>query len=809
MLNIPDEIAELEQWSVSYSSGELKRPLHHTYPPHCGMTMTDAVKAAGDVLRTGIYVTDHDPYILGDIDHIDNPVEMFKYLPTTLAMFLKSKSTYFETSPSGEGIRFILKLPDELDKQELAGNTFYLRELMNDSKKSVQINIRPPWMTITGKILPFSNNEIATVTLEELDEVFELKYKGEDVIEPDKECGVPKTDVRLPSLKEVAYAAQKLPLDQNPRIQRAYKRVTGHSYEHYDYWLKVLMALHHFGKQAGCTMDAYEIALAWSQKDTLAFQSESDVMKHWKSFDDQNNTTITFKTLFKFLYCYILRWPVVKSRTKEQIASKSPPMPMITEYVNFKALMEHCNLVLLRSETNDVEFYLTGDKDILNDYFIMHRVKVHYDEYYGPYDHNTLVPSFHIFLQKRGFIGIGHGKVSEFLKNYEAETLKKINLVKLYFDIPFEQLPTAYQENANFYDRSTFDYLFSCLTLDPMNAGSEREDKEVELYKRYYKCWLMGIVRSIFFRSAKNINNCVLLLTGKEQIRKTSHFMYLLPEFMREYVAFTTHGFETDAAVRDVSKIAANNLVVVWDEVEQYLNAKTESNFKKLIDSVPQKVIDKYDKLSTTIVPIAVYGATSNKREFKLSGLGSRRLFHIPVSWVDTNKMNRICWHRIVNDLKKECDKLLKDGITPWLLDEDELELQIELHSSIQAKSSIDLILGEVFKFEEEFDNLAQVTSFQNDRTGRLMTTKQVLDTISRMGYNVTNLNRKGFENALTVHCSQFTRTVRTVVRIGSPDCNIQRGRAAQGRLWRWVMPPINTSLANHIFQGIDDEVLS
>jgi len=790
---VPQEIVETRQWSMSYSTDELKRPLHYTYPPNGSLSGREAVEAAdADGLLTGFYVTDSDPYILGDIDHVEDPENLFKHIPTDLALFLKKKKTYFEISPSGEGIRFLLKLPQASDKELLAGNVYYLRD-GNLPKKSVQINVRPPWMTITRNPTNFSSNVVAETTLEELDKVFELKYKEEDV-----KLNKPITGP-LPSINEMAMVLTKLPLDQNPRIKRAYKRVTGHEYEHYDYWLKVLMGVHHYATLASKLPECFELCLVWSEKDLESFSSEEDVLKKWKSFNEED-IQISYKTVFKFLYSYLLRWPSPKAQTKAERESKTPKKPLISEYSNFKALVEHFCIQLYRSETNDSEFYVTGDEDVLNKYFIMHRVSVHYDEYYGPFDHKTLVPAFHMFLQIHDFTGIGHGKVSEFLLNFQAETKRTVNLVRLYFDTPFKELPKAYRENEKFYDKSTFDFLFNCLTLDPTTD----DEDELELYYTYYKSWLMGLVRNLYYADEVHMNNCILLLTGPEQIRKTSHFLYLLPSFMRDNISLTTHGFGSDSAMRDITKIAANSLVVVWDEIERYLNSQTESNFKDLIDAVPRKVVDKWQTIETTIRPKSIYGGTSNKREFKLSGLGSRRIFHIPVKWVDTDKMDRVCWHKIINDLKDECAALMKDNIVPWLLDEDELELQARLHRGIQSKTSVDLMLEEIFQFDQEFDDLSNVSCFQADRSGRLMTSKQVMSTMEQFGYSMKNVNRKGFENALTVACSNYTGTLRVHLEIYSPKCIIKKGMAYQGNVKRWVMPPLNKDNINSLWEGIE-----
>lgn len=797
----PEELRNVKQWSISYSEEELKRPLHHTYPPNGAYNAETAISNAGDNLLTGFYVTDKDPYILGDIDHIDDPENLFAALPDELAYFLKKKATYFETSPSGQGVRFLLKLPSVEDKQVLNGNVFYVRGAKD--KRSVQINVRQPWMTITRNPLSFSTPEIAQTSIEELDTVFEIKYKSLVAEEKKKSPDM----VKLPTLSEVAELLSTLPLDKNPRIRRAYERVVGHKYEHYDYWIKVLMGIHHYAINANKKIDCFEMILAWSEKDPDSFTSEADVKKHWRSFDEQEYGEITILTVFKMLYAYILKWPAPKAQTKAEKEAGIKRKPLNSEYVNFQALVNHFGLKLLRNELNFNEFYIEGDIDVLNEHFIKYRVQVHYDRYYGPFDIKSLTPTFHAFMQRMGFTGISHGTVKGFIQNYLVESLDEVNLIRIYFDTPFQELPTVNQENAATFHSSNVEYLFNCLTINPQYAGTDKEQMELELYRRYYKCWLMGIVRTLFFPDSKNINNCVLLLTGKEQIRKTSHFLYLLPRFMRDMcIASTTHGFSNEGDVRDLAKIASSSLIVFWDEIEQYLNSKTESNFKKVIDSVKQKFIDKYEVLPTTLEPKAIYGATSNKSEFKLSDTGSRRLFHIPVEWVDTNKMDTVNWYSLINRLRDECTAALEKGEIPWLLSEEELQLQADLHVSITDKSSMDIVLNQVWDFEIEFDFLEDVKSLQTDKTGRLMSISQVKSTMKKYNIQLGIRDEVRLSKALQTQCARYTKTSREPLPLNAPKCTIVRGVAQQGPYKRYVMPPINDSIKETLFSDIEIE---
>lgn len=177
MFNIPKEIRDIKQWTHSFSVDELKRPKHSHYTTNGSLTYAQAVSAAGDFLSFGFYSTAKDPYVIGDIDHV-NPHDPTA-LPIGLADLLLNKKIYSEVSPSGQGIRWLAKLPSAADKQKLTGTTYYVREPLEDKRES-QINIGPPWSRMTGDKTEYSSNSIPTITLEELDVVFRLKKVGEE-----------------------------------------------------------------------------------------------------------------------------------------------------------------------------------------------------------------------------------------------------------------------------------------------------------------------------------------------------------------------------------------------------------------------------------------------------------------------------------------------------------------------------------------------------------------------------------------------------------------------------------------------------
>jgi hypothetical protein len=809
---IPEELKLLRQWTYSFSEAELKRPTHYHYEPDGALPFDDAVAKAGVNRSYGLYVTKSDPYVIGDIDHV-NPNNPFYQLPISLVNLLRTHPTYCEESPSAHGLHFVYKLQNFSDKDSASGFYFKNREKMGECEdpncpkrkvdkentREAQVNIGPPWMRFTGKEVHFSTGQIALITIDQLKDAFNFR---DEAIKSKALANVSVDMTALPAFAEVATVIKSLPLDQNPRIRRAHESTFMETYSHYGYWLKVLMTVHNYAELTNKLSECLSLMVEWSSTDVASYQGEEDVHKHWRSFS-QGDGYISYKSLFKLAVKYRLFWPRPRKRKENE-----PFLPLITEYVNFKALVDYYAIRLYRDEQNPNIVYISADLDIAYKYFMMFGVREWYGKYFGPFTRDTLIPALYKLCQDKGFIGIGHNILLQFVKTYLAETTDAIHLVKLYFDTPFNRLPEKYRENAEHYHNSTIDSLYEALDIDYVSKTEAEKEDEERLYYTYYKSWVMGLVRNLYIRDTPHMNNCILLLTGPEQIRKTSHFKYILPKFLREdNIAFTTHGFRKEESMRDVIKLSSSNLLIVWDEIEQYLDAETESNFKKVIDNNPQKIIDKYEVIEKTVIPRAVYGGTSNQREFKLGAEGSRRLFHIPVKWVDTEHMEtNICWHALINNLKTEMFLSIKSGQVPWLLTEDQLQLQRIYHSKIRSKNSIDLALEEIFEWEIPFTlydggHIPGVSSLQDTKTKRVMSTRDVCDVLTAYGFGALASKRPAVIRSVERICSEYTGTQRNEVVLLQPKCMVKRGLAIQGQHKRWVMPPMRKGLRGEMFK--------
>lgn len=816
MISIPSELLAIKQWTISHSLSDLKRPLDSLYRHGGAWDYHKAKRQAGEHKRIGFYVTPEDPYILGDIDHVDHPMDR-EYIASTLPMgfcdLLFNHSVYSEASPSGNGIRFIARLKDTETKAQLIGDYRKNRDPLGFSstevypeghlkagqpvKREAQLNIGRPWQTITGNTTPYSSNRISVITLDMVQELFNFKLKSDqEVVGTDYRPPPDLSGSELPSLQEIVQALRQLPWDENPRIQRAFKLTFEEEYSSYEYWLKVLMAVSDYASRLANPNDVnicLEEIVKWSAKDEAGFESEEDVINKWESFFRQE-MKVTYHTLLSLVWYNSLHWPQVKPLSKKQIqAGVTTSTPLVAQYANFKAMIDFYGLKLYRDANNPHKMYIDGDYDIIEKYFRSLETRYYHGKYHGPWTHKTLATKFNAMCQDHGYVNVTMANMAQNIAIWAGEIYKTVDLVKLYFDTPYDQLLPEYRDEETIIAASSVEFLYDCLDIDHLTNDPAKEEA---IYFKYYKSWLMGIARNIFYPKSQHMNNCVLLLTGPEQVRKTSHFKYILPEFMREErVAFTTHGFANEGSVRDVTKLASTNNVIVWDEIEQYLDSDTESNFKKLIDNNPVKIIDKYEVLDTFLRPIAVYGGTSNKQEFQLSDTGSRRLFIIPVKWVDTDAMTKVNWWKVINDLKDEIIAAPAEE-PPWLLSEEQLQFQSLLHSKVTTKSSLDLIIDDMFDFNSEWVGHSRrrlPEDFDFNDSSYMWTAAAISKRVRRSGIS-DKFTRKHLINVLKRACSKWTETTRKTRTFDNSTVVIKKGVTIYGGRDKFWMPPLRES---------------
>ena len=799
--SVPNEIKGISQWTFT-KQAENKAPKHTTFEPEGGKSFDElkqALKNGKGLLKAIFYATMEDPYILCDYDHLEDCENPFPELPPDLGYMLKTNPTYTEVSRGGDGIRFVYKLESADLKNQLAGHVFKGLEVSLDRKPEwSHICIHKPGMTFTGKKLDYSTDSVTTITLDQLKKVYNLKFKKDFI----RSVNAPTKSGNLPSPADMIKLLHSLPIDANPRIQRAYLKTFKNEkhYDHYNYWTKVMAALKEYTMHLKYDTEILQAFIDWSSKDHKHYEGVETVQKHWVSFQRSDGEIITFRTLISLHKNYNIKWKVPRAQTEAAKKAGAPKKPMLQEYVNFKQLLDHYNIKIYGNDIEHHVYYLTGDCDALDENFHTSKVQKHFNKYYGPYNEEVLERLFTIFLQANQFTGISNNTVRNHLINHITKISPSINLFKIYLDTPFDKLSKDYQDNAEYYETSTLDSIWKCITIDPVLPKALRA-KEKELYKTFLRKWLMGILRGQYYKGRFGYNNCILILSGQESGNKSSFFDLLLPEFFSRYITSPGHGFSSNTDLRDLSKLACEHLILTWDDIiYSHINSADETTFKKAIENRDNSFVDKWAKDKTTVTPFAIYGATSNKREFKMSDDGNRRLFIIPVKDVDTVKLLKICWHPILNQLKKEMFDGITESTSPWLLTEEEIQFQLMIHRKFKSGSNLDVILRNVYDTEAKFKvtslgNIRGCTDFKRDKSGTLQTTTMVKVKLASMFPENQNLfgNFAQLERALTRLCSDYTNTARNTLHCTTPKCYIKHGRAYANDKKKWVMPPLLT----------------
>lgn len=804
---IPPEIKGLNQWKHSLSSDAIRVPCNVEYGHNKGFTFEDALTRVKDhrtKLMIGFYVTAEDPYVLVDIDDIDNPNDPYAELPPNLSYLVKTKQSYYEISQSGHGLRAIYKLPSVEDKAKLNGSDFRSNEQAKDLQRAHNIVVGSPWSRLTLNPTAFSTNTVATVTLEELDKCFALKYKKEgstkNKVIP---FSLPKElpNQSIPAFGEVSKALANLPLDANPRIRRAYKKVMkGENYDHYNYWLKIMMAVQDYSELIGDDVKCLELMMAWSRQDPFSYKGDDDVQSYWIGIVNREigvgKEKITTGTLFALVRENTIHWPFLTKppKTKEG-EDPPPPAPVQKQFANFKELLNFYDIKLHHNSLQLYSFFLTGDEDIMDTWFNIYDVEKHFGKYYGLYSDKELIPLFQIFAQEHGFVGIESKVIKEFVIALICTSYSKVNLFMKYIDTPFNELPRAYKDNPQNYGTSTIDAVFDCLKIKYQWEGKKRE-KEKALYKSYLRSWLMGLVRSFYYEGEFKGNSGLLILTGVEKRYKTSFFKTLLPKPFRHYIAKTIHGFSKQNDLRDLSKISSDTLILTWEDIDDLIRVDTTANFKGVMDGESVKFVDKYAVGQSETNPIAIYGATSNKTKFNLADSGTRRLFLINVSMVETEKTTKICWHPIFRSLLEELKKPMKPYQLPWNLTEEEVDTQLKLHKNIKRETDLDLELGEIYDTNATLKRngavIPHIKSIQSDKTGMFQTLAQIKREIELHRNNNAPVKSTTLKNALLRLCGFYTQTERNDLELIAPKCTISKGRVTQsGRTRWWCMPPL------------------
>lgn len=820
---LPQEIKALPHWTAHNN----KRPVT---PPDQWANASTYAEVTAQTDQYGILVAPHteSPYLFIDIDYPrsrkDNPEqslvpdiptkedvmekmqaekivwgspEHLKLIEPTLrtikntSLYPLMQETYTEFSPSGTGIRMIIQSQDKAK---------FAKAYKKATLFKGQIDFKNQFITITERAYPSTVSAIKEVPLMDLADAFGFRENTQVVLPntPEMRETFEEAELALNSIPKpevMAAALKNIPIDQNERIKAVWQELTGEQYEHYHFWLSVGMALHDYSRHFKNPSKVYLAFLEWSEQDPVGYTGEQDVYAKWASFDQLGRPdNITWRTLLKLANKCTFDYPrpIV---TKKGV---NTGLPMINEWANFEYLLDFYNIKL----HEDDAFYVSGDRDVCEQYFMIHGAQRWFDKYYGPLTMQGLIAATIRLCQDSKWRGLT--TTANHVNTWVMQPRNDMDLFQLWLDTPFDQLPdelkyvttTRGNKPATIYDgNSNIDYVFEMLNVQ-YDAPVERA-----LAKSMLKKTLMQMIK---FREPLTLpftdNGGMLILIGAENTYKSTFFKLLLPrplDHLRKELNMQVKG---EKSVRDFIRNLGRKSIVQIDEFEGMMDhAAQGSLFKAIISGDSASITDIYQTTETQMSRKAIIVGTSNETKQVLSDNGSRRMWFIKVNKINTTGMLQINLHKLYNDLRAEFRSEYADGRMPWLLTQDEINVLYKMNESLSAKSDIAMWLEEVWPTMDKMpkDYLKDVTSVQTDKSGKLFNTKDVLQVLQFRGMP-TSIKLPALERALERHCGRWTDSQNKTINLAKPRASLTNGRLCQGetatgkpKYAKWLMPPM------------------
>ena len=184
------------------------------------------------------------------------------------------------------------------------------------------------------------------------------------------------------------------------------------------------------------------------------------------------------------------------------------------------------------------------------------------------------------------------------------------------------------------YQRKGFlDKLVNTIEIDPIEKA----------YEPFYKT----LIRKIFYALVANQlytgnrhagTKGLLILTGPQAVGKSTWLNSLLPPHLRDYI-YTVNDEVTPAGSipKDIRLATGRNAVVIFDEVERFINTKTitTASVKNFIISKKDDVRPLYGTTEVKVKRRCILVGATNKDDLIKDSTGNRRTWIIPILRAD------------------------------------------------------------------------------------------------------------------------------------------------------------------------------
>jgi len=765
--NFPESFLAKPIWVAYYYKKQKNGK--YTKPPVDGKAIAKGAKGKpfNEVIKLGfpgILMNDQHDLIAFDID--DNEAKLGRrrfgvhLFSDEFSQFVMSSNSYMEYSPSKCGARILMRCPDK--------HLIHGRPALNEDCIGGELFANSGYVTITGDFI--AGEDFSTVSAEQ---ALQWASKTEEVAEV---VEFPKSHIKMPSIKDVAAALNVCKLTQSTQVKNAYQEVTGQSYNHYDYWLKILAACHHYAKETDQLMDVAQLIVEWSQTDDVAYESEEDVLSTFGSFGNKTDNKITYSTLFKFAKLLRFDWPRPAYDSKGNLTGG----PELNSVKNYEYLMSYYEIELIQ-EVMTGKIFVKGDKDILHKYF----KRGSFFGMVGPFTQDALVHAAWTMAQEEGYGSVPQSTIRTQILGYFNTYCKQESLLKLWLETPRNQLPDDLLEEGTDPALSNLEYLLSCFTFSP--------NQNIELIRNYFKVFFYELTMPIYNPTRIfSMRSFMLVLAGREHTYKSTFFEELFPHsFSRDFVTSSKETLKDGKSQRDLQRSLTTSAIVVIDEFEIFYNKANDSLFKTIVTSDRMDFTDIYKTTTDKSNRMAVLAGTTNKTHFPFERDSNRRFALVHVDAIDTDAMRKINWHTFYRWFVKTGKEALARGKYLWKAGQSMTDLQYLENEKYRAQSNLEVVFHEIFDMYAEPGDIGKITSVQTSEY--LMSMAQIKHAIKMHDPDI-RIKPAELKHLASQVSARYSKTTNKYEELPCCKGTVSNGIFKQGQWTKYMMPPLKSN---------------
>lgn len=623
-----------------------------------------------------------------------------------------------------------------------------------------QTSIHSNFMVVTGKTAPVSAPCLHYLTDEEFQRITSLPTEHEARAQARKAATslaastVSTATIDTPEeFDELIDALKLIPLNQSPKVKLAWEALTGRTYEHYDFWLSIGMAMHSSVSQK-LSMKAAMSFDEWSATDPIHYTGSETCIQKWASFNSiPHDRYLTKSTIFALAQELRMQFPVMKQTAK---GLRIPDTEAIDNYLYF---LKYYDLKIYSDFQN---YYITGNEEILTKHFNSPFILPHM---MGPFDGKTfkthiitmiqrsMFPNAHITLKGAQAIckilleqAAQPNLFDMWLKSDDTLTPIYSTNTRPLLPIPPRTLPHTWSP--------TLDQLMTFIDFD------EAQDLEVAR-AIFYASFMLIIKLNCFPNTGIDSAEGFLYLTGPQSSYKSTFCESLVPQALKKYlVRSLTSVIRSEKGLRDFQLALAASSFLVIDEAEGFINfQESSSQFKAIMSKAWLDVTPIYSSDSVRLQRKAFVLGSSNDYEQRMMRNGTRKMWWVRVQHIHTEDLIYFNWHAFYRQMKHEFELLVAQGKQPWILPQDIMKRLDESNVQGTAMTEVDMILRECFPIDDSFKPRDVLLNITNVQASKLLLTAKQLTTLIQMRWPDFHGSLPAVKNAARRYAMEYLQT--------------------------------------------------